>query len=120
MLAYRRIAAVSSPEAIEGIAGDLEARFGAPPLPARELLAIARIKVLAAELGIATVSLARHRLTLSPVTLTPQQQGRLAPEGAVYVSRTSSVHFVQSAGEGPAATALRALGAILGGVRDPA
>ena len=120
VLAYRRIAAVSSPEAIEGIAGDLEARFGAPPLPARELLAIARIKVLAAELGIATVSLARHRLTFSPVTLTPQQQGRLAPEGAVYVSRTSSVHFVQSAGEGPAATALRALGAILGGVRDPA
>lgn len=117
VLMYRRIAAVSSPEALETIAADLDARFGAPPLPARELLAIARIKVLAAELGVGTISLARHRLNISPVKLTPEQQGKLAPEGAVYVSRTSSVHFVQSAGEGPAATALRALGAILGGVR---
>jgi transcription-repair coupling factor (superfamily II helicase) len=120
VLMYRRIAAVSSPEAIEAIAADLEARFGAPPLPARQLLAIARIKTLAAELGIATVSLARHRVTLSPVNITAEQQGALAAEGAVYVSRTSSVHFVQSAGEDPTGAALRALGAILGAVRGPA
>ncbi len=120
VLMYRRIAAVSSPEAIEGIAADLEARFGAPPLPARQLLAIARIKTLAAELGIGTVSLARHRLTLSPVRLTSEEQGVLAVEGAVYVSRTSCVHFVQSAGEDSTSTAVRALGAILGAVRGPA
>lgn len=120
VLLYRRIAAVASPEAIEGIAADLEARFGAPPLPARQLLAIARIKALAAELGIGSVSLARHRVTLTPVKLSAEEQGVLAAEGAVYVSRTSSVHFVQSAGEDPAGAALRALGAILGAVRGPA
>jgi transcription-repair coupling factor (superfamily II helicase) len=120
VLMYRRIAAVSSPEAIEGITADLEARFGAPPLPARQLLAIARIKTLAAELGIGTVSLARHRLTLCPVRLSPEEQGMLAVEGAVYVARTSCVHFVQSGGEDPTGTAVRALGAILGAVRGPA
>ena len=120
VLLYRRIAAVSSPEAIEGIAADLEARFGAPPLPARQLLAIARVKALAAELGISTVSLARHRLTLTPVKLSAEEQGMLAAEGAVYVSRTSSVHFVQSAGEDASSAAVRALGAILGAVRGPA
>jgi len=119
VLMYRRIAAASGPDAVEVIAADLEARFGAPPLPARELLAIARIKTLAAELDITSVSLARHRLTLSPVSLTPEQQGILAAEGAVYVSRSSSVHFVQSSGEASGSTALRALGAILGAVRGP-
>jgi transcription-repair coupling factor (superfamily II helicase) len=119
VLAYRRIAAASSPEAIEGIAADLAARFGEPPLPARELLAIARIKVLAAELGISTVSLVRHRITLAPVSLTPEEQGKLAAEGAVFVSRTSSVHFVESPGETPGGAALRSLGAILSAVRGP-
>ncbi len=117
VLAYRRIAASSSPDAVESLAADLEARYGAPPAPARDLFAIARVKALAAEVGISSVSLARHRLTLSPVKLEPEVQGKLAAEGAVYVSRSSSVHFVQSAGEPPAGTALRALGAILSAVR---
>ncbi|MRS12055.1 MAG: transcription-repair coupling factor [Actinobacteria bacterium] len=120
VLAYRRIAAASSPEAVEGIAADLACQYGAPPLPARELLAIARIKVSAGELGIQSVSLARHRLTLSPVEVSAEAQGLLAAEGAVFVSRTSCVHFVQSGGEGASAAAMRALGAILGAVRSPA
>ncbi len=119
VLMYRRIAAVSSPEALEGITADLQERFGAPPMAARELLAIARIKVLAAEVGVNTVSLARHRLSLSPLSLSAEEAGKLAAEGAVYVARTRSVHFVQSPGEGSGATALRALGAILGAVRGP-
>jgi transcription-repair coupling factor (superfamily II helicase) len=120
VLFYRRIAAVSSPEAIETIAADLAERFGTPPASAQALLAVARMKVLAAELGIGTVSVARHRLTLTPVTLDSEQQGRAAAAGAVYVSRTRSVHFVEAPGEPPASTALRGLGAILSAVRGPA
>jgi transcription-repair coupling factor (superfamily II helicase) len=120
VLLYRRIAAVSSPEAVENIAQDLAERFGVPPAPAQALLAVARIKVLAAELGISTVSLSRHRLTLMPVTLDREQQGSLAGAGAVYVSRTRSVHFVEGPGEPPGVTALRGLGAILSAVRGPA
>ncbi len=120
VLAYRRIAAASSPEAVEGIVADLQVRFGALPMPARELLAIARIKVMAAELGITSISVVRHRVTLSPVRLTPEEQGKLAPEGAVYVARSTSVHFVESAGESPTSAAMRSLGAILSTVRGPA
>jgi len=119
VLFYRRIAAASSPEALEGIAADLEARFGAPPAAARDLLAVARVKVLAADTGISTVTLARHRLTLSPVSLSAEAHGRLAADGAVYVARTRSVHFVQAPHEPPGSTALRGLGAIISAVRGP-
>jgi len=98
---------------------EIEQRYGPLAAPARDLLTIARIKTLAAELGIATVSLARHRLNLSPVTLSDAERGVLAGAGAVYVARTRSVHFVEMAGEAPGATALRALGAILSAVQSP-
>jgi transcription-repair coupling factor (superfamily II helicase) len=117
VLLYRRIAAAVTPEAAESLAAEIQERHGALPAPARELLSIARIKARAADLGITSVSLARHRVTLSPVKPTPEQQGVLAGEGAVYVSRSSSVHFVQSAHEPPTAAAVRALDAILSAVR---
>ncbi|MBN1192922.1 MAG: transcription-repair coupling factor [Coriobacteriia bacterium] len=119
VLLYRRIAAVSSPEGVETIATEIGARFGDPPLPARALLAIARMKVLAAGLGIDTVAFSRHRVTLSPISLSAEEQGVLAAEGAVYVSRTRSVLFVEEPGEAPNGACLRALGAILSAVRGP-
>jgi len=120
MLVYRRLAAAGTPEAVEAAAADLVDRYGEPPLPAKDLIALARIRTLAAELGIASVSMARHRVSFSPISLSSEQHGKLAIEGAVYVSRSRCVHFVQSAGETPGGTALRALGAILSAVRDPA
>jgi transcription-repair coupling factor (superfamily II helicase) len=119
VLLYRRIAAAGTPEAVESLMVEIEQRYGPLAAPARDLLTIARIKTLAAELGIATVSLARHRLNLSPVTLSDAERGVLAGAGAVYVARTRSVHFVEMAGEAPGATALRALGAILSAVQSP-
>ncbi len=119
VLLYRRIAAASTPEAVESLVAEIEQRYGPIAAPARDLLTIARIKTLAAELGIATVSLARHRLNLSPITLSDGERGVLAAAGAVYVARTRSVHFVEMAGEAPGATALRALGAILSAVQSP-
>jgi transcription-repair coupling factor (superfamily II helicase) len=119
VLLYRRIAAATSPEAVETIAAEVEDRFGPVPVPARELMAIARIKALAADLGITSVSLARHRLAVSPVTLSAEERGRLAAFGAVYVERARKVHFVQEAEEHTTSTALRALGAILSAVCGP-
>ena len=120
VLAYRRIAAATSPEAVETITADLEARFGALPAPARELVTIARIKTVAAELGITTVNLVRHKLALEPVTLDATERGVLAGAGAVYLERAKKVQFVTVAGESPTQAALRALDAILGAVRPPA
>jgi transcription-repair coupling factor (superfamily II helicase) len=119
VLLYRRIAAATTPEAVESLGAEIEERYGPLAGPARELLAIARIKATAAELGITNVSLARHRVTLTPVSLSDEERGVLAAAGAVYVARSRSVHFVEMSGESPAAAALRALGAILSAVHGP-
>ncbi|MDY0339869.1 MAG: transcription-repair coupling factor [Coriobacteriia bacterium] len=118
VLLYRRIAAATTPEAVESLIAEIEGRYGALPSPARDLLTIARIKTVAAELGITTVSLVRHRISLSPVNLSDAERGLLAADGAVYVARTRSVHFVEMPGEAPGATAMRALGAILSAVQS--
>ena len=120
VLAYRRIAAVSSPEAVESLAADFVARYGEPPAPARELVAIARLKTKAADLGITQVSLARSRVLLAPLVLTPEARGVLAASGAIYLDRARKVQFPQIPGETATATAARALDAILGAVSHSA
>jgi len=120
MLFYRRLAAAVTPEAVETAVADLRSRFGELPVPARNLVAFARIRTRAADVGITSVSLARHRIALMPVTLSAEEHGRLATTGAVYVARKKCVYFVQSVEEDPAEAALRALGAILATVRDQA
>ncbi|MHB8050964.1 MAG: TRCF domain-containing protein, partial [Coriobacteriia bacterium] len=119
VLLYRRIAAAITPEGVESLITEIESRYGPLAAPARDLLTVARIKTIAAELGITTVSLTRHRLSLSPVNLSDSERGILAGAGAVYVARTRSVHFVEMPGEAPGATAIRALGAILSAVQSP-
>ena len=119
VLLYRRIAAATTPEAVESLIAEIEGRYGPLPVAARDLLTIARIKTVAGELGVTTVSLARHRLTVSPVNLSETERGVLGGAGAVYVARTRSVHFVEMPGEAPTATAMRALGAILSAAQSP-
>jgi transcription-repair coupling factor (superfamily II helicase) len=120
VLAYRRIAAAASPDAVEAIAADLAERFGQLPPPAEELLAIARIKALAAELGVTNVHLARGRVSLGPIALEPSARLVLAREHkAVWSERTRAIEFPATPGVSPTAAALGALGAILGAVRAP-
>jgi len=119
VLAYRRIASAATLDAVAAIATDQRGRFGEMPPPARDLLEIARLKSLAAELGIGVISLVRHRIVISPVTLSPEERGVLAAAGAVYVERAKKVQFLQDSGEAATAAADRALGAILSAVRGP-
>lgn len=120
VLAYRRVAAATSREAVEAIVADLESRFGVMPAPARELVAIARIKAMAAEIGATSVNLVRHKITVAPVALDAAERGALAAAGAVYLERNKKVQFVQAGGESPTQAVVRALDAILGAVRPPA
>lgn len=61
---YKRIAAASSHEEVEVIALDLEDRFGVAPQSVRNLLEVARLKVLARETGVGSVSLERDAVAI--------------------------------------------------------
>ncbi|MCW5776482.1 MAG: transcription-repair coupling factor, partial [Phycisphaeraceae bacterium] len=52
LAAYRRIAAASSQAELEAVAGDLASAYGPLPPPARRLLDLAELRVLAAGLGV--------------------------------------------------------------------
>ncbi|WP_324716285.1 transcription-repair coupling factor [Carboxydochorda subterranea] len=56
---YRRIAAAEGYDEIEAIAADLRDRFGELPVSVEHLLEVARLKLLARETGVATITLER-------------------------------------------------------------
>ncbi|MBO8141130.1 MAG: transcription-repair coupling factor [Firmicutes bacterium] len=53
---YKKVVAIRRPADVADLEEELEDRFGPAPLPVRNLLAVARVKVLAKELGVASVS----------------------------------------------------------------
>ncbi|MDP3630093.1 MAG: helicase-related protein, partial [Actinomycetota bacterium] len=114
---YRRLAGAITPEAVDAAATEMTERHGAPPLPARELVAIARVRALAGELGATGVSLVRKRVRIQPLELASEVLGRIAVEGAVFEPRTKAVLFPQGYEESVTDAALRSLGAILSAVR---
>ncbi len=116
---YRRLAGALTPEAVESAATEMAEKHGAPPLAARELVAVARIRSLAGEVGATAVSLVRKRVRVQPVEFTDAERGRVAVHGAIFESRGKAVLFAQSYEESATNAALRALGAILSAVREP-
>lgn len=62
--AYKRIIAIRSLEDARDVAEELVDRYGSMPAPVHNLLALARIKVLAVEAGIAAVHQAKDRVHL--------------------------------------------------------
>ncbi|MEW6046861.1 MAG: transcription-repair coupling factor [Bacillota bacterium] len=61
---YKRIAAAADEQQLDGIAQEMEDRFGTMPQCARNLLEVARLKVLARECGIGSISQERDTVTL--------------------------------------------------------
>ncbi len=110
---YRRLAGSPSIEAVDRVADEMKAAFGAPPPPARSLVDIARIKARAGDLGITTVTLVRRRLAITPLDLTPEQRGVLAALGGVYVERERKLTLPLEYEGSVTAEALGALDAIL-------
>jgi transcription-repair coupling factor (superfamily II helicase) len=62
---YQRLANLSRPEQVDAMSAELNDRFGAPPLPAQNLLAMVRLKVEAAALGFEAISLKDNELVLT-------------------------------------------------------
>ncbi|MBI5232302.1 MAG: transcription-repair coupling factor [Coriobacteriales bacterium] len=114
---YRRLAGSPSIEGVDAVAEELRGTFGELPEPARNLVSIARIRALAAELRVDHVSVARGHLTLAPISLTDLQRTAVTRLGATPVERGSKVTRPLKAEDRPAEAAQELLGAILAKAR---
>ena len=112
---YRRIASAGTPEAAERVSGELMETFGAPPEAARNLLGIARLKTLAAEAGVQSVTMSRNRVSAQPVRLEPEVRGALAKAGGLYLERERKAVLPKAPGQTPLEAADTLLDAILAG-----
>jgi transcription-repair coupling factor (superfamily II helicase) len=101
---YRRIAGVAQVETVANIANEISSAYGPLPEAAKNLIDIARIRAMAAEAGITSITLVRRRLKLGPL---------LAKRGGVYIERERSMAFPLSYGESVTSAALGILDAIL-------
>ncbi|WP_181783271.1 transcription-repair coupling factor, partial [Pseudonocardia pini] len=82
--AYRKIAEAGDPEALEAVVEELKDRYGEPPQPVRNLLAVARFRQLCRSLGLAEVAVAGTMIRVGPVDLPDSKQmrfKRMHPKG---------------------------------------
>ncbi|MCV2489563.1 transcription-repair coupling factor [Geodermatophilus sp. YIM 151500] len=93
MEAYRKVAAVQDDAQAQAVLDELTDRYGAPPAPVLNLLAVARFRAAMRRLGITEVSLQGRAIRISPVPLRESQQMRLArlADGATYKSTVETI-----------------------------
>jgi transcription-repair coupling factor (superfamily II helicase) len=92
---HRRIAAAREPGELRAITDELADRFGPPPPPAENLLALQRARIELGLAGAESIELRGGRLSVAGIELDSEQSGALSEEveGAVYEWRekTASV-----------------------------
>ncbi|RBY78016.1 transcription-repair coupling factor [Blastococcus sp. TF02-09] len=93
MEAYRKVASVQDEDQAQAVLDELTDRYGAPPAPVLNLLAVARFRVAMRALGITEVSLQGRAIRISPVVLPESKQMRLArlAEGASYKAAVETI-----------------------------
>jgi transcription-repair coupling factor (superfamily II helicase) len=99
MEAYRKVASISGSTAddiersVQAVQDELTDRYGAPPAPVLNLLAVARFRAAMRTLGISEVSLQGRAIRISPVPLRESQQMRLArlSDGATYKAAVETI-----------------------------
>jgi transcription-repair coupling factor (superfamily II helicase) len=77
MEAYRRLAAVASPEDVEDIRAEWNDRYGPPPAPAAALLDVARLRAECVRTGVRSVSVQRGIARIQGVELRESQKIRV-------------------------------------------
>jgi transcription-repair coupling factor (superfamily II helicase) len=90
---YRKIANARSGEELDAVVDELTDRYGEPPTPVVNLIAVARFRLLARAYGLTEVSVQGKHLRLSPLALPDSKQLRLKryhPD-AVYKAATEQV-----------------------------
>ncbi len=93
MEAYRKVASVQHDDQAQAVLDELTDRYGAPPAPVLNLLAVARFRVAMRALGITEVSLQGRAIRVGPVDLPESKQLRLArlAEGASYKAAVQTI-----------------------------
>ncbi|RBY94258.1 transcription-repair coupling factor [Blastococcus sp. TBT05-19] len=93
MEAYRKVAAISDDDQAQAVLDELTDRYGAPPAPVLNLLAVARFRVAMRALGITEVSLQGRTIRVGPVDLPESKQMRLArlADGASYKAAVETI-----------------------------
>src|SRR6202000_2528621 len=76
--AYRALANANTDEAVTAVAEEMVDRFGPLPEPVRNLVAVARFRVLCRAHGLTEVALQGNSVRFSPVELAESAQLRLA------------------------------------------
>ncbi len=74
---YRKIAEATDEEMLSAIVEELTDRYGEPPTPVHNLLAVARFRQLCRRLGVTEVAVAGAQIRIGPVTLPDSAQMRL-------------------------------------------
>ncbi len=77
MEAYRRLAAVTTPDDVDDIRSEWEDRYGPPPRPAVALLDVARLRAEAVRLGIRSITVQRGTARVLGLELRESQKVRL-------------------------------------------
>lgn len=67
--AYRKLAAATTDEAIDDVVAELIDRYGEPPEPVRNLVAVARFRVKARSAGIVEVTAQGRHIRFAPMEL---------------------------------------------------
>jgi transcription-repair coupling factor (superfamily II helicase) len=93
MEAYRKVASVQSDEQAQAVLDELTDRYGAPPAPVLNLLAVARFRAAVRQFGITEVSMQGRAIRISPVPLPESRQMRLArlADGAIYKAAADTI-----------------------------
>ncbi|MER7275397.1 transcription-repair coupling factor [Dactylosporangium sp. NPDC000244] len=74
---YRKIAGAKDDAALDEIVAEMKDRYGEPPLPVANLLAVARFRFLARSYGLTDVSLQGKHVRFGPLALPDSKQMRL-------------------------------------------
>ena len=88
-----RYASIQDDEQAQAVLDELTDRYGAPPAPVLNLIAVARFRTAMRALGITEVSLQGRAIRISPVPLRESQQMRLArlADGASYKAAVETI-----------------------------
>ncbi len=76
--AYRRLSAAGDDAAVAAVEEELRDRYGEPPEPVQNLLAVARLRTLARARGVREIVLAGQQVRFSPLRLPDSMRVRLA------------------------------------------
>jgi transcription-repair coupling factor (superfamily II helicase) len=86
---YKRIAGVETPAQLDDVRSELKDRYGEPPSVVQNLLEYATLKILAANVGVATIERKREQVTIKFRQNTLVDPGKLAR----FVSSQSGAQF---------------------------